>query len=85
MTISASTQKSFDRLVAAMGREALSRDERFTDAMAALASLRGPVVAFFTDVMVNDPDPGIRARRLALLARFRDAVHGVAEFAKIEG
>ncbi len=60
-------------------------DERFTDAMAALASLRGPVDAFFTDVMVNDPDPGIRARRLALLARFRDAVHGVADFAKIEG
>nr|WP_152417474.1 glycine--tRNA ligase subunit beta [Sandarakinorhabdus sp. AAP62] len=60
-------------------------EERFTDAMAALASLRGPVDAFFTDVMVNDPDPGIRARRLALLARFRDAVHGVADFAKIEG
>ncbi len=60
-------------------------DERFTDAMAALASLRGPVDAFFTDVMVNDPDPGIRARRLALLARFRDAVHGVADFSKIDG
>jgi glycyl-tRNA synthetase beta chain len=60
-------------------------DERFTDAMAALASLRAPVDAFFTDVMVNDPDPGIRARRLALLARFRDAVHGVADFSKIEG
>ena len=60
-------------------------DERFTDAMAALASLRGSVDAFFTDVMVNDPDPGIRARRLALLARFRDAVHGVADFSKIEG
>jgi glycyl-tRNA synthetase beta chain len=60
-------------------------EERFTDAMAALASLRGPVDAFFTDVMVNDPEPGIRARRLALLARFRDAVHGVADFSKIEG
>ncbi len=59
--------------------------ERFTDAMAALASLRGPVDAFFTDVMVNDPDPGIRARRLALLALFRDAVHGVADFSKVEG
>jgi glycyl-tRNA synthetase beta chain len=35
--------------------------------------------------MVNDPDPAIRARRLALLARFRDAVHGVADFSKIEG
>jgi glycyl-tRNA synthetase beta chain len=60
-------------------------DEYFTDAMAALASLRAPVDAFFTDVMVNDPDPAIRARRLALLARFRDAVHGVADFSKIEG
>jgi glycyl-tRNA synthetase beta chain len=60
-------------------------DERFTDAMAALASLRAPVDAFFTNVMVNDPDPAIRARRLALLARFRDAVHGVADFSKIEG
>jgi glycyl-tRNA synthetase beta chain len=60
-------------------------EERFTDAMAALAGLRGPVDAFFSDVMVNDPDPGIRARRLALLARFRDAVHGVADFSKIEG
>ncbi|MEI6485888.1 MAG: glycine--tRNA ligase subunit beta [Sphingomonadales bacterium] len=60
-------------------------EERFTDAMAALAALRGPVDEFFTDVMVNDPDPAIRARRLALLARFRDAVHGVADFARIEG
>ena len=60
-------------------------DERFTDAMAALAALRGPVDGFFEGVMVNDPDPAIRARRLALLARFRDAVHGVADFSRIEG
>lgn len=65
--------------------QAAVAEERFTDAMAALAGLRGPVDAFFTDVMVNDPDPAIRARRLALLARFRDAVHGVADFSKIEG
>jgi crotonobetainyl-CoA:carnitine CoA-transferase CaiB-like acyl-CoA transferase len=31
ITISASTQKSFDRLVEAMGMGALARDERFTD------------------------------------------------------
>lgn len=77
-------------LAAALGAalpaaQAAVAEERFTDAMAALARLRGPVDAFFTDVMVNDPDPAIRARRLALLARFRDAVHGVADFAKIEG
>lgn len=33
ITISASTQKSFDRLVEAMGMPELSRDERFTDGL----------------------------------------------------
>ncbi|MGC6400703.1 glycine--tRNA ligase subunit beta [Sphingomonas sp. FW199] len=60
-------------------------EERFGDAMAALASLRAPIDAFFTDVIVNDPDPAIRAARLALLARMRDAVHAVADFSRIEG
>ncbi len=59
--------------------------ERFTDAMAALASLRAPIDAFFEGVMVNDPDPAVRAYRLGLLARFTGAVHGVADFSKIEG
>ncbi len=59
--------------------------ENFTAAMAALASLRGPVDAFFTDLMVNSPEPVVRANRLALLARFRDAVHTVADFSRIEG
>ena len=47
-------------------------------------ALRGPIDAFFDKVTVNDPDPA-RARRLNLLARFRDAVHRVADFSKIEG
>jgi glycyl-tRNA synthetase beta chain len=59
--------------------------EDFTAAMAALASLRAPIDAFFDKVTVNDPDKGVRARRLNLLARFRDAVHQVADFSKIEG
>ncbi len=65
-------------------REAVAAED-FTAAMAALASLRAPVDAFFEAVMVNDPDPAVRTRRLALLARLRDAVHGVADFSKIEG
>ncbi len=60
-------------------------EERFTDAMAALASLRAPIDAFFDGVMVNDPDEAVRAWRLGLLARFTGAVHGVADFSKIEG
>jgi glycyl-tRNA synthetase beta chain len=59
--------------------------EDFEGAMAALASLRAPIDAFFEGVMVNDPDPAKRAFRLGLLARFRDAVHRVADFSKIEG
>lgn len=60
-------------------------EERFTDAMAVLASLRAPIDAFFDGVMVNDPDEAVRAYRLGLLARFTGAVHGVADFSKIEG
>ena len=59
--------------------------EDFTAAMAALASLRAPIDAFFEGVMVNDPDPAKRAFRLGLLERFRAAVLKVADFSKIEG
>ena len=59
--------------------------EDFTGEMAALASLRAPIDAFFEKVTVNDPNPDDRARRLNLLARFRDAVHRVADLSKIEG
>ncbi|MFN3389123.1 MAG: glycine--tRNA ligase subunit beta, partial [Allosphingosinicella sp.] len=59
--------------------------EDFEGAMAALASLRAPVDAFFDKVTVNDPDPAKREARLDLLARMRDAVHAVADFSRIEG
>ncbi|MEA3029032.1 MAG: glycyl-tRNA synthetase beta chain [Sphingomonadales bacterium] len=59
--------------------------EEYERAMAALASLRGPVDAFFDKVTVNDPDETKRAVRLNLLARMRDAVHRVADFSRIEG
>jgi glycyl-tRNA synthetase beta chain len=58
--------------------------EDFTAAMAALASLRSPIDAFFDHVTVNDPDTSKRARRLDLLMRFRDAVNRVADFSRIE-
>ena len=60
-------------------------DERFEEAMAALATLRAPIDAFFETVTVNDSDPAKRTTRLALLARVRDAVHNVADFSKISG
>lgn len=59
--------------------------EDFTGAMAALAELRAPVDRFFDQLMVNAPEPAVRKNRLALLAAFRDAVHTVADFSRIEG
>ena len=59
--------------------------EDFEGAMAALATLRAPIDAFFESVTVNDADPAKRSARLALLARVRDAVHSVADFSKIAG
>ncbi len=59
--------------------------EDFAAAMTALASLRAPIDAFFEDVTVNDADPLKRQARLALLDRFRAAVHKVADFSRIEG
>ncbi|THD34720.1 MAG: glycine--tRNA ligase subunit beta [Sphingomonas sp.] len=64
--------------------DAVARED-FEAAMAALATLRSPIDAFFEAVTVNDADPAKREARLALLARVRDAVHSVADFSKIEG
>ena len=64
--------------------DAVARED-LGGAMAALASLRAPIDAFFDSVTVNDPDADKRAARLALLARVRAAVHNVADFSKIEG
>jgi len=60
-------------------------DERFGDAMQALAKLRGPVDAFFDSVTVNADDPAVRQNRLRLLSMIRSALDGVADFSRIEG
>ncbi|WP_336511978.1 glycine--tRNA ligase subunit beta [Sphingomonas arenae] len=65
--------------------QAAIEQEDFRSAMAALASLRQPIDAFFDKVTVNADNKEDRARRLNLLARFRDAVHRVADFSRIEG
>ncbi|QZD89525.1 glycine--tRNA ligase subunit beta [Qipengyuania aurantiaca] len=59
--------------------------EDFSAAMAALAALRAPIDRFFDEVTVNAEEENKRAHRLDLLARFRAAVHKVADFSRIEG
>ena len=71
--------------LAAPRAEAAVGQEDFASAMAALASLRAPIDAFFDQVTVNDSDPIKRISRLELLDRFRVAVHKVADFSRIEG
>jgi glycyl-tRNA synthetase beta chain len=72
--------KSVDAAVAAK----VGADD-YKAAMAALATLRAPVDSFFEAVLVNDPDPAIRANRLNLLALLRDTMHLVADFSKVAG
>ncbi|MCJ1959825.1 glycine--tRNA ligase subunit beta [Novosphingobium mangrovi (ex Hu et al. 2023)] len=79
-------QALMDALAAAAPKAvACVEAEDFAGAMAALASLRAPIDAFFNDVTVNDSDPAKRTERLGLLDRFRAAVHKVADFSRIEG
>ena len=59
--------------------------EKFEKAMALLATLRGPVDAFFDHVTVNCDDPARRRNRLLMLSRIRATLDVVADFSKIEG
>ena len=61
------------------------QNERFEEAMRAMARLRAPVDAFFDKVTVNAEDPALRENRLKLLNEIRAAMHTVADFSKIEG
>ncbi len=76
----ASAIKSVDAEAAAKARA-----NDYKGAIGALATLRGPVDAFFDKVLVNDPDAGVRANRLHLLAALRNTMHIVADFSKIAG
>jgi glycyl-tRNA synthetase beta chain len=57
----------------------------YAAAMLSMAQLRPPVDRFFETVLVNDPDPTLRANRLNLLARLRDTMQLVADFSKVAG
>ncbi|MEA1942988.1 MAG: glycine--tRNA ligase subunit beta [Pseudomonadota bacterium] len=59
--------------------------ENFEAAMAALATLRAPIDAFFEHVTVNSEDAALRRNRLFLLSQIRTAVRAVADFDKIAG
>ena len=70
--------------VEAQAKEAVARED-FEAGMAALASLRAPLDAFFETVTVNADDAALRANRLSLLARLIAATATVADFSRLEG
>ena len=80
-------EKDLADVLAAAGAAARERAARedFEGAMRALATLRAPVDAFFLNVTVNADDPALRLNRLRLLGELRDAMHAVADFAKVAG
>jgi glycyl-tRNA synthetase beta chain len=57
----------------------------FTAAMSAMASLRGPIDAFFDAVQVNSDNSTVRRNRLNLLSRIRTICSSVADLTKIDG
>lgn len=65
--------------------KALVADEKFSDAMSALAQLREPLDVFFEAVLVNADDKTVRENRLKLLSQIQSVMGEIADFSKIEG
>jgi glycyl-tRNA synthetase beta chain len=61
----------------------LRKAKEYIGALETIATLRPQVDAFFDAVMVMDPDPAIRANRLALLVRVLTDFSGIADFSEI--
>ncbi|MEO9682871.1 MAG: glycine--tRNA ligase subunit beta [Tateyamaria sp.] len=57
----------------------------FTTAMAAMASLRTPIDAFFEGTQINTDNGTVRRNRLNLLSRIRTLCLSVADLTKIDG
>ena len=57
----------------------------YTVAMRRLAGLRGAVDGFFDSVLVNAPEPALRANRLALLAELRSLFLATADLSRLPG
>ena len=59
--------------------------QNFATAMAAMATLRGPIDAFFEAVKINADSTLVRRNRLNLLSRIRTTCLSVADLTKVEG
>ncbi len=65
--------------------EAALAAENYTQAMTDLATLRGPIDAFFTHVQVIADDTAVKENNLRLLSQIRDTAQQIADFDRING
>ncbi|WP_028313118.1 glycine--tRNA ligase subunit beta [Derxia gummosa] len=65
--------------------DTLFKHGNYAEALKALAHLRGPVDAFFNDVMVMAENPQLRANRIALLRWLHTTMNRVADLARLAG
>jgi len=72
-------------VIAGLAIGTLVREEKYAEAMAEMAKLRGPLDAFFDTVTVNAAEPKLRRNRLRLLNQVRTTMDRVADFSRIEG
>ncbi len=63
--------------------DSLFHNGEYAASLRELAALKAPVDAFFDSVMVNDPDPHLRANRLGLLKCLHDAMNRVADLSRL--
>jgi glycyl-tRNA synthetase beta chain len=61
----------------------LREERRYGEALAAIATLRPAVDAFFNKVMVLDPDPTLRGAHLGLIDEVLRSFSGIADFSEI--
>jgi glycyl-tRNA synthetase beta chain len=68
---------------AQIGRDVKGAGRDYVAALEAMATLRPYVDAFFDQVMIMDPDVGVRHRRLLMLERILGTFSGIADFSEI--
>jgi glycyl-tRNA synthetase beta chain len=74
----------YDAMSGVLARVAeLRKSDDYIQALTVISTLRPAVDAFFEKVLVNAPDPAVRANRLALLGRLNAQVSSIAELSEI--
>ena len=77
----ASLSKALESITPAL--TAAYEKRQFVELLKALVALSTPIDQFFADVMVMDPDPGLRDNRLALLQQLHQKMNLVADIGKL--